>query len=181
MVTDHSYTIWITGVSASGKSTLGRGLSEFLTAEGVPHEWLDGEDVRRRLNHFGYSRDERSLMVAKIGELVENIIGEGGRLVIVTTISHVRRDRAAVRARLGNFFEIFLRCAPEVCAQRDTKGNYERAFRGEIDHFVGVTEPYEESLSPELEIDTSATSAAAILEQVIEALKPTVLQSGSRQ
>ena len=173
------YTIWITGLSASGKSTLGAGLSEHLVSLGVSCELLDGEAVRTRLDRvYGYSVEERNLVVHQIEHMAAEAMSSG-KLAIVATISHVSATRSAVRARLGRFFEIYLRCPPEVCAQRDRKGNYARALRGELPNFIGVDEPYEESSDPELIIDTSRLAALDTLALAIQHIERRVLASSA--
>ena len=164
------FTIWITGLSASGKTTLGSALSRHLTASDRAAVWLDGEEIRRRLDRpYGFTREERVLVVDKIGEMAAEANGDG-QIAVVSTTSHVLSSRKAVRKRLQNFFEIYLKCPPQVCAARDYKGQYRRAFDGEIDNFVGVTEPYEESSRVELVIDTAALSADEALAAAVAAL-----------
>lgn len=168
------YTIWITGLSSSGKTTLAGGLHEHFKSLGVHSVWLDGEEVRKHLGRdYGYSIEERVLVVQQIGIMAADTICQG-KNAIVSTISHVYSARLAVRNRLENFFEIYLKCPPEVCAQRDTKGNYFRAMRGELNHFVGVTEPYQESPNPELVIDTASVSAKETLAAAIEAVSSAI-------
>ena len=167
-------TIWITGLSASGKTTLGRGLYDYFKSRGVASVLLDGEEVRKRLDReYGYSTKERVLVVEHIGNMAEKTVRQG-ELAIISTISHVYSARLAVRKRLGNLFEIYLKCPPAVCAQRDTKGQYVRAMRGEVENFIGVTEPYQESPNPELVIDTSAVSAKDALAAAIKAVSSVI-------
>jgi adenylylsulfate kinase len=151
-------TIWITGVSASGKTTMGKYLSEALVSRGVSNvKWLDGEDVRKSMkNKFGYSVKDRTEVIRHMITLANEHNAEGG-VVVVSTISHRREVRSQVRSEIDNFMEIFLKCPVEVCAARDFKDNYRRAFAGEYSNFPGVTEPYEES-SPELVLDTANCS-----------------------
>ena len=169
------YTVWITGLSASGKSTLGEGLSEHVRSLGVSCELLDGEAVRTRLDRvYGYSVEERNLVVEQIEHMAADAMSRG-LLAIVATISHVAATRSAVRARLGSFFEIYLKCPPEVCALRDSKGNYARALRGELANFIGIDLPYEESSDPELVIDTARLAATDTLALAIEHIERRVL------
>ncbi|MCP4376887.1 MAG: adenylyl-sulfate kinase [bacterium] len=151
-------TIWITGVSASGKTTMGKYLSDALVSQGVPKvKWLDGEDVRKSLkSKFGYSVKDRTEVIRHMITLANEYNSEGS-VVIVSTISHRREVRSWVRSEIDSFMEIFLRCPVDVCAARDFKDNYRRAYDGEYSNFPGVTEPYEES-SPELVLDTANCS-----------------------
>jgi len=151
-------TIWITGVSASGKTTMGKYLSEALVSQGVSNvKWLDGEDVRKSMkNKFGYSVKDRTEVIRHMITLANEHNAEGS-VVVVSTISHRREVRSQVRSEIDSFMEIYLKCPVEVCAARDFKDNYRRAFAGEYNNFPGVTEPYEES-SPELVLDTANCS-----------------------
>lgn len=152
-------TIWITGLSASGKTTLGRHLvRELRQRGGTAVELIDGEEIRPTLDRvYGYSRQERSLVVLAVAKLARQY-NEEGKAVVVCAISHVEETRRQIRQYLGRFMEVYLYCPVEVCAQRDYKGNYRKAYSGLYDNFVGVTEPYEKSDSPELILDTANCS-----------------------
>lgn len=157
-------TIWITGLSASGKTTLGKRLRTDLLSSGVEVVLLDGEEVRARIQNFGYSLEERNKVAFKIAELALEY-NKSGKMVIVNAITHQRETRAKIREYLGRYMEVYLRCPVEVCAARDYKGNYQRALAGELDNFIGITFPYEES-TPELVLDThrkSVEECSAIL------------------
>ena len=146
-------TIWITGLSASGKTTLGQRLQEDLLSRGIEEVvLLDGEVIRERIKSFGYSPEKRNEVVFKVAELALEY-NRQGKIVVVAAITHQRETRANVRKYLDRYMEAYLKCPVEVCAARDYKGNYQKAFSGELDNFVGVTFPYEES-DPELVLDT---------------------------
>jgi adenylylsulfate kinase-like enzyme len=171
-----SGVVWITGIPASGKTTTGKTLYEALRAEGVEDVvWLDGEQVREMLkDRFGFSSDEREKVAEQVVRLVREY-NEQGKVVIVSTISHRIETRRWIRARLGRFLEVYLKCPVEVCAERDYKDNYRKAFAGKFDNFPGVTEPYEES-DPELVLCTATHSVAecgeALLRRVREFITP---------
>jgi adenylylsulfate kinase len=137
---------------------MGKYLSEALVSQGISNvKWLDGEDVRKSLrSKFGYSVKDRTEVIRHMIMLANQYNAEGN-VVVVSTISHRREVRSWVRSEIGDFMEIFLKCPVEVCAARDFKDNYRRAFAGEYSNFPGVTEPYEES-SPELVLDTANCS-----------------------
>lgn len=146
-------TIWITGLSASGKTTLAKRLQADLLSHGFESVvLLDGEAVRERIKNFGYSNEERNRVAFKIAELALEH-NRNGEAVIVAGITHQRKTRAQIREYLGRYVEVYLKCPVEVCAARDYKGNYEKAFAGELDNFVGVTVPYEEA-NPDLTLET---------------------------
>ena len=149
-------TIWITGLCASGKTTLGQNLTDNLMAKGIRNvEFLDGETLRQRLDRvYGYSTEERNAVLMNTIRISRQHNHEG-KVVIVATISHKREIRETARREIGHFMEVYLDCPVEVCAQRDYKGQYKKAFANEYENFVGVTEPYELSDDPELILDTA--------------------------
>ena len=150
-------TIWLTGLSASGKTTLGEHLYADLLLRGVENiVLLDGEAVREQLGSFGYLAGERTQVAFKKAELARKFNQEG-KTVIVTGISHKRETRAKLREYLGRFMEVYLKCPVAVCAQRDYKGQYQKALAGELANFIGVTADYEES-NPELVLNTEQKS-----------------------
>ena len=151
-------TIWITGITASGKTTLGRYLYEQLIEKGVyPLEFMDGEEYRKLLDKtYGYSIEDRLLLSKKWVEIVH----EKNRLginVIISTVSHKKVMREYARSKIPRFMEVFLDCSPRVCAKRDHKGHFQLAQMGEYDLFPGVTEAYEPSDAPELMLKTDET------------------------
>lgn len=153
-----SGTIFITGISASGKSTLGKCLRDDLLLDGFKKvELIDGEEFRERLRasgkEYGYSTEDRN---AVLNETTSFAIERNnlGYVCIVCTIAHVRSTRERIRKRIGNFMEVYLDCPVEACAERDQKGQYSKAFAGLSNNFVGVTEPYQRSDDVELILDT---------------------------
>ena len=169
-------TIWLTGISASGKSTLSRALRDALGAAGIAGVTVvDGEQVRARLsNHFGHGVADRLAVLDHIIEAAA-AANRDGVVAVVATISHQRRMRARARARLPRFMEVFLDCPPDVCAARDDKGNYARARRGETGPFVGVDLEYERSEAADLVLDTATMtveeSARRLLDASLEFLR----------
>jgi adenylylsulfate kinase len=152
-------TIWITGITASGKTTLGQSLFEFLVEKGVsPLEFLDGDELRKRLDKTcGHSMEDRLLVLGKIVEIAQEN-NQTGTTVIVSTVSHKKAMRDYARAQIPRFMEVYLDCSLESCAVRDNKGLYQLAYEGEYDLFPGVTERYELSDAPELTLDTDRTT-----------------------
>jgi len=161
-------TIWLTGLAGSGKTTPARHLADKPRAAGIDNVLLDGEVLRDDLQQqYGHTLEDRFRVLEIIVEQARQAQREG-RVVIVATISHKRVMRFHARRRLGRMLEVYLDCPVPVCARRDGKGHYRRALAGEYECFVGVTEPYEPSATPELIIDTatlSVTQAAARLWQ----------------
>ena len=148
-------TIWITGITASGKTTLGQSLFECLVEKGVhPLEFLDGEEFRKCLDKtYGHSLEDRLIVLEKIVEMAKEK-NKKGITIIVSTVSHKKAMREFARSQISQFMEVHLDCAPETCVDRDYKGLYQLAKLGEYDVFPGVTEAYEPSDSPELTLKT---------------------------
>jgi len=169
-------TIWITGLCASGKTTLGKSLYEDLMGMGVKNvEFFDGEDLRQKFDRtYGYSPEERLIALKKMIEIVCDC-NKQGKIAIISVLSHKKKAREYARRTIKNFMEIHLDCPVDVCAKRDFKDHYRRAFAGEYENFIGVTEPYEVSDSPELEVDTASNtieeSSKIILQQTLLFLK----------
>ncbi len=149
-------TIWLTGLSASGKTTLAKRLKSDLEKAGIYNvELLDGEELRERIRDNNFSTEDRnSVGLVKAKLALE--FNKKGVAAIVTGIAHHRETREKIREILGGYVEVFLRCPVEVCAKRDYKGNYRKAFDGNLQNFVGVTEPYQESNNTELTIETAS-------------------------
>lgn len=147
-------TVWLTGLSGSGKSTVGVALERLLIEEGQPAYRLDGDNLRLGLNaDLGFTADDRDENVRRAGE-VARLLADAGVIAIVPLISPYRagRDRArAVHVAAGvPFFEVFVDTPIEVCEQRDPKGLYAKARAGEIKGFTGIDDPYEAPLAAEL-------------------------------
>ena len=150
-------TILITGLSASGKTTLGKRLKSDLEMEGINDVvLLDGEAVREQLNNYKYLNRNRNSIGIHKAHLAKDY-NDDGKIAIVTGIYHQRDIREQIREIIDNYVEVYLKCDVNVCALRDYKGHYEKAFNGEYSNFIGVTDSYQESNNflPELVLETS--------------------------
>lgn len=164
--------LWLTGLSASGKSTLAREVESRLFEQKKLVYVLDGDNVRHGLNkNLGFSPQDREENIRRIGE-VAKLFADAGLITITAFISPYRADRDKVRALLdaGRFVEIFVKCDLDVCEKRDPKGLYKKARAGEVKEFTGISAPYEEPLRPELVIDTSHESVDQSVRKIIEFL-----------
>lgn len=161
-------TLWISGLSAAGKTTLAEGLAGALRARGVgPVTVLDGESLRARLHgRFGHSLEDRYAVLEQIIAVAAGHVA-AGEWVVVATVSHQRRMRERAREVLSPFFEICLLCPVDTCRQRDTKAVYVRA---DHEYVAGVTEPYEVSPPPAVTIDTGALGIEAAVEVAVQAV-----------
>ncbi len=147
-------TIWFTGLSGAGKTTITNALEEKLRAEGYPLEVLDGDVVRTNLTKgLGFSKEDRDENIRRIG-FVSHLLTRNGVIVLVSAISPYRDIRDEVRQRIGDFIEVFVNAPLNVCEGRDVKGLYKRARAGEIKTFTGIDDPYEQPLNPEVECRT---------------------------
>lgn len=164
--------IWFTGLSASGKSTLGGALEQILTRQGYHTYLLDGDNVRHGLcRDLGFSDADRRENIRRVGE-VANLMADAGLIVLAAFISPFRADRRLVREMLppGQFIEVFVDAPLAICRERDPKGLYRRAERGEIKQFTGIDSPYEPPEHPEVHIDAGRLSVPASLNRLLEHL-----------
>lgn len=148
------FTLWFTGLSGSGKSTLARMISNEFLHRGIKHEVLDGDVVRTNLSKgLGFSKEDRDTNIRRIG-FVCNLLTRNGIAAIAAAISPYRAIRDENRENIGDFVEVYVKCALQICEERDTKGLYKRARAGEIPTFTGISDPYEPPLNPEVICET---------------------------
>ncbi len=167
-----SVIAWFTGLSGSGKSTLAHAVEERLHQMGCRTFVLDGDNVRHGLcSDLGFSPEDRVENIRRIGEIAK-LFQEAGVIVLTAFISPFHSDRDRVRSLIphGEFLEIYCRCPIEVCEDRDVKGLYKRARKGEIKEFTGISSPYEEPTDPETVVDTASTPIDECVESVIALL-----------
>jgi adenylylsulfate kinase len=168
-------TVWLTGLSGSGKSTIAVQLEKHLLERGVRTYILDGDNIRHGLNkNLGFSPEDRTENIRRIGE-VAKLFTEAGLVTLTAFISPYRADRDQVRSIMqeGDFVEVFVDCPVEVCEERDVKGLYKKARAGEIKEFTGISAPYEAPAKAELTILTAGQSVEASAQQIIEHLEGT--------
>jgi len=163
-------TIWFTGLSGAGKTTISHQVAEKLKEEGYKLEVLDGDIVRTNLTKgLGFSKDDRDENIRRIG-FVSHLLTRNGVIVIVSAISPYREIRDEVRAKIGDFVEVFVNAPLEVCEDRDVKGLYKKARAGEIKMFTGISDPYEPPLNPEIECRTDLEELDESVNKVLEGL-----------
>jgi len=166
-------TIWLTGLSGSGKSTIAVELEHALIENKHQAYILDGDNIRHGLNkNLGFSPEDRTENIRRIGE-VARLFTEANIITIAAFVSPYREDRDNVRKLLGHgeFVEIYVKCSLEVCETRDTKGLYKKARAGEVKDFTGISAPYEEPLNPELTIDSSMLSVEESTRSILNYLE----------
>jgi adenylyl-sulfate kinase len=150
MCDQKGFTLWFTGLSGSGKTTIAIPVEQELRSRGLKVERLDGDIVRQSLTRdLGFSKEDRDMNIERI-TFVAKLLTRNGVGVLCSFISPYRARRAKSRAEIGEFIEVFVDCPVEECAKRDVKGMYAKAFAGEIANFTGVSDPYEEPENPEI-------------------------------
>jgi len=165
--------VWFTGLSSSGKSTIAQHLERLLYESGCSTYVFDGDNVRHGLCcDLGFSSEDRVENIRRIGEMVKLFV-DAGIIALTAFISPYRKDRDRIRDLVGGdrFFEIYVNCPVDVCAQRDTKGIYVKAKAGVIKEFTGISAPYEPPESPCLMIASDRTSAVDAAKQVFDLLR----------
>ncbi len=166
-------TVWLTGLSGSGKSTIAVAVEAALLERGRHAYLLDGDNLRHGLNgNLGFSAEDRAENIRRIGEVCKLFV-DAGLIVVTAFISPFRSDRRLVRDLVdaGQFVEVFVSTPLEICEGRDPKGLYAKAREGAIKNFTGVTSPYESPEKPEIEIDSSKISVAECVDHVIRYLE----------
>jgi adenylylsulfate kinase len=171
MEKERGFTLWFTGLSGAGKTTVAEIVEKELRERGRRVEVLDGDIVRTNLSKgLSFSREDRNVNVLRIG-FVANLLTRNGVGVIVSAISPFKEARDQVRRRIIDFVEVFVDAPLEVCAERDVKGLYKKAFSGEIPQFTGVSDPYEEPNAPDLVLKTAEEEPHESAQRVIEKLE----------
>ncbi len=164
-------TVWFTGLPCSGKSAIADRLAEILRSRGLRVERLDGDIVRQSLTRdLGFSREDRNENIRRV-TFVAKLLTRNGVIVLTSFISPYRELRAYARQEIGAFVEVYTKCPLEVCIQRDVKGMYQKALRGEIKEFTGISDPYEEPLAPELVLETDKETLEESVARVLAKLE----------
>lgn len=164
-------TVWFTGLSSAGKTTITQALHQTLSERGYKVEWLDGDVVRLQLSKdLGFSKQDRDENIRRIGALAGQLT-ESGAIVLVSAISPYRAARDEVRRRIGAFLEVWVHAPLAVCEQRDIKGIYRRARAGEIHNVTGLDDPYEQPVAPDVECRTDGETLEESVAKVLEAIE----------
>jgi adenylylsulfate kinase len=168
------FTLWFTGLSGSGKSTIAHLVGPEVDRRGHIVEYLDGDTVRTHLSKgLGFSKEDRDTHIERVGWVASRLTRHGA-VVIAAAISPYEETRRKARQLVeewGPFVEVFVKASVEECARRDVKGLYEKAFRGEIKEFTGVSDPYEEPSGPEIVIDTEELDPEQSAQKIVERLE----------
>ena len=167
---NREFVVWFTGLPASGKSTLARRLERVLQERKLRVEVLDGEALRSTLSRdLGFTREDRDEHIRRIG-FMSKLLSRNGIVAIVAAISPYRAARREVRRDVVEFVEVYVRCPVKILEARDPKGLYDRAVKGELCRFTGISDPYEEPLNPELILETDRQSEDQSLALIVARL-----------
>jgi adenylyl-sulfate kinase len=165
------FTLWFTGLSGAGKSTLSERLMTRFRESGAKAELLDGDEVRAALSpNLGFSQEDRNTQVRRLG-FVSRLLSRNGVISVVAAISPYRDVRDEVKRGIPNFIEVFVDCPIEVLTARDVKGLYTRALAGEIEHFTGISDPYEAPFDADVVVHSDRESIEESLEKIWLALQ----------
>jgi len=168
---EQGFTVWFTGLSGAGKTTLTHRLEAILKERGHKVEVLDGDVVRTNLSKgLGFSKEDRDINILRIA-FVAHLLSRNGVAAITAAISPYRDIRDQARQQIGQFVEVYVRCSIEELTRRDVKGLYAKALRGEIANFTGVSDPYEEPLNPEVTVDSELESVDESLNKIVARLE----------
>jgi adenylyl-sulfate kinase len=172
-------TVWLTGLSGAGKSTIAARVAAHLREQGRCVMVLDGDVIRKTLSRdLGFSREDRDTNVRRMGSIAE-MLTRSGVVVIVAAIAPYRTARDDVRAQIGRFLEVYVHCPVEELVRRDVRGLYRRALAGELANFTGISDPYEEPVMPDVRVDTSIEVVDESVERVLSAIH-LAMPSGDR-
>jgi len=165
------FTLWFTGLSGSGKTTIAQGVEQELRRRGLRVERLDGDTVRQGLTRdLGFSKEDRDKNIERV-TFVAKLLTRNGVAVLCSFISPYRERRALTRQEIGEFIEVYVECPLEVCMQRDVKGLYAKAIAGQIPEFTGISDPYEPPENAEIICHTAEETPEQSVAKVLSYLE----------
>lgn len=171
------YTIWFTGLSGSGKTTIANELVKRLRKRNIPVVLLDGDIVRKTLSRdLGYTKEDRDKHITRVADNC-HLINENGISCLACVISPTRKIRKYARDLTNNFIEVYIKCNLDVCEKRDVKGYYKQARDGEIKDFVGINIPYEAPQAPEITIETDTETLSESVNKLLKYLEEPLMDN----
>jgi adenylylsulfate kinase len=168
------FTVWFTGLSGAGKTTIAELVRPELERRGLFVEWLDGDEVREHLSKgLGFSKADRDTNIDRIAWVASRLTRQGAAVIVsaISPYEEARRKAREMIERFGPFVEVFVDVSVEEATRRDVKGLYEKALRGEIDNFTGVSDPYEQPSDPEVRVDSEHEEKEESARRIIEVLE----------
>ncbi len=172
MKEQQGFTLWFTGMSGAGKTTLAREVVQALKERGIAKiELLDGDVIRTNLSKgLGFSKEDRDTNIRRIGWVCE-VLTRNDVVAVASAISPYQVVRDEVREKVGDFVEVYVKCPVEVLIDRDVKGLYAKALAGEIENFTGISDPYEEPTEPEVVVETDTESVEESVTKILRKLE----------
>ena len=170
----NGFTLWFTGLSGAGKSTIAEIVGGRLEESGRTVEYLDGDVVRTHLSKgLGFSKEDRDTNIERIGWVASRLTRHGAAVLVsaISPYEETRRKARGMVEEFGTFVEVYVEASVETCAERDVKGLYEKAFSGEIKEFTGVSDPYEAPTSPQLVVNTEGETPEESAQSVVDKLE----------
>jgi adenylylsulfate kinase len=165
------FTLWLTGLPASGKTEIATRVEEALLERGLDAERIDEGEIREQFfPDLGFERAESEGLTRFLGHVC-NLLTRNGAIAVAAAVSPYQENRNEIRSRIGAFVEVYVKCPAEACAQRDATGNYEKARKGELEVFTGIDAPYEEPVQPEILIDTEDQDVEASARTILRTLE----------
>jgi len=166
------FVVWFTGLSGAGKTTIADAVEPLLRERGITRlEKLDGDVVRTHLSKgLGFSKEDRDTNIRRIGWVAE-VLARNGVCVLASAISPYREIRDEIRGKIPNFVEVYVQCSIEELTRRDVKGLYEKALKGEIQNFTGISDPYEPPINPEVTVDSEKEELSESVAKVMGKLE----------
>ncbi len=170
MVSGRGFVVWLTGLSGAGKTTIAHALAERLRQAGYCVEILDGDVVRQHFSKgLGFSKEDRIENIKRVA-YVAHLLARNGVIVITALISPYREGRDYARRLIGDFVEVYVQCPLQVLIERDVKGLYAKALKGEIPNFTGISDPYEPPENPEVIVETDKETVDESVDKIWQAL-----------
>lgn len=170
-MTRSGFVVWLTGLSGSGKTTIGRSLKTRLEELGMKVELLDGDEVRKQLSpDLGFSKKDREMHARRVVYL-SKLLARNGIVTLVSLIAPYRSFRDSARKEIGDYVEVYVKTPLETCIKRDPKGLYKKALNGEITDMTGLQDPYEEPVNPEVLIETERLTVEDSAGKILSILK----------
>lgn len=165
------FVVWLTGLSASGKTTIGRSLQTRLRELGFRVELLDGDEVRKQLSpDLGFTKNDREMHARRVVYL-SRLLAKNEIVTLVSLIAPYRSFRENARKEIVDYVEVYVKTPLEVCIKRDPKGLYKKALKGEITDMTGIQDPYEEPMNPDVLIETERVTVEESAEMILQKLK----------
>lgn len=166
-----AYTIWFTGLSGSGKTTIANGVVKKIRKKNIPIILLDGDVVRKTFSRdLGYTKEERDKHITRVADIC-HLITTNGVLNIACVLSPTKKIRSYARDLIKNFVEVYIKCPILICEERDVKGYYNLARSGVVKEFVGITIRYEDPVSPEIIVETDKDNVNNCVNKIIKYLE----------